>query len=55
MMRARFGGAAPHPIPPHKGEGAAWGKGRDIYRLSPPLPLVGRGWGWGAHSKGVPL
>ena len=39
---------AAHPIPPHKGEGAALGAGRAIWHETPPLPLVGRGWGWGA-------
>lgn len=51
---------APHPIPPHAGEGAALGvtAGRDCIRRwkkvlpvdvrAPPLPPVGRGRGWGA-------
>ena len=49
----------PHPIPPHEGEGAAFGwRLREISRewkaalavdvKAPPLPRVGRGWGWGA-------
>ncbi len=32
----------PHPSPT-RGEG-----GVNVARLVPPLPLVGRGWGWGA-------
>jgi hypothetical protein len=44
---------APRPIPPHKGDGAALGVGRAISRETPPLPLVGRGWGWGAARLAI--
>ncbi len=47
----RFSANAPLPIPPHMGEGAALSKGRSIWPLSPPLPLVGRGRGWGKNVQ----
>ncbi len=42
--------AAPHPKPPHKGEGAPNRPppAHNPTKQAPPLPLVGRGWGWGA-------
>jgi hypothetical protein len=36
----------PHPNPPHKGEGED--RVRPDVRV--PLPLVGRGQGWGSHK-----
>ena len=43
---------APHPNPPHKGEGApnCAPPALTPTASAPPLPLVGRGWGWGALS-----
>jgi hypothetical protein len=52
---------SPHPIPPHEGEGGAFsarvvtgfrgGKvGLTFEGQAPPLPPVGRGWGWGADQ-----
>ena len=41
----------PPPAPPHKGEGGRYRSGgSEIVQpawLRAPLPLVGRGWGWG--------
>ena len=44
---------APHPNPPHKGEGepSRLPPASIPTRKAPPLPLVGRGWGWGARGR----
>ena len=50
-----FSPDAPHPIPPHKGEGAAWGKHPRVpvevcpNLQAPPSPLWG-GMGWGPRN-----
>ncbi|MBT9137326.1 MAG: hypothetical protein DDT34_02416 [Firmicutes bacterium] len=44
---------APHPNPPHKGEGALIRPppAPTPTEKAPPLPRVGRGWGWGAGEE----
>jgi hypothetical protein len=44
---------APHPNPPHTGEGGTRRPppAHNPTEKAPPLPLVGRGWGWGAGEE----